>query len=161
MNAQIQRTVWGLVAVTVVSLAGVGSAIAGPMPFQPRLRPSVPPAVNHSTTPRLGIMGHLNRWGMVVDSVNPGSTADRMGLERGDKIVRINDRDINSDRSYQESLWSAVRFQNGFVKVTVVDVRSGRATQRIGHVRTGYEHTGHDHSQPRFAPHLNTTFGDY
>ena len=156
MNTQVQRTVWGLVAVTVVSLACVGSAVAAPLPFQPRLRPIVPPAVNPAATPRLGIMGHLNRWGMVVDSVNPGSTADRMGLERGDQIVRINDRDINSDRSYQESLWSAVRFQNGFVKVTVVDVRSGRATQRTGHVRTS-----HEHSQPRFAPRFNTTYGDF
>ncbi|MDB5336250.1 MAG: hypothetical protein JWN70_1869 [Planctomycetaceae bacterium] len=157
MNTQIRSKVWGLVAVTLVSLASAGSAFAGPMmPMQPRLRPIDPPIVNPGT-PRLGIMGHLQyNWGMVVDSVNPGSTADRMGLERGDKIVRINDRQINSDRSYQESLWSAVRFQNGFVKVTVVDVRSGRMTDRTGHVHTGFEH-----SQPRFAPHFNTNFGSY
>ena len=100
-------------------------------------------------------MGHLQYdWGMVVDAVIPGSTADRMGLERGDKIVRINNRAINSERSYQESLWSAVRFQEGFVTVTVVDVRSGRATQRTGRILLG-----HGHPRPRFAPQFSTNVG--
>lgn len=104
MKTQIRTKVWSLVAVTVVSLVGVGAAVAGPaMPVQPRLRPIVPPPVANPATPRLGFMGHMQRnWGMVVDSVNSGSTAARMGLERGDMIVRINGRQINSDRSYQE-----------------------------------------------------------
>jgi len=160
MNTQVRNTICGLVAVTMVCLAGVGSALAGPAAsVQPRLRPMVPPPVVNPATPRLGIMGHLQRqwgFGMVVDSVNPGSTADRMGLERGDKIVEINNRQINSDRSYDESLWTAVRFQHGHVTLKVVDVRTGRTTQRTGHLRTAYEP-----SQPRFAPRFNTSFGSY
>lgn len=158
MKTQIRTKVWSLVAVTVVSLVGVGAAVAGPaMPVQPRLRPIVPPPVTNPATPRLGFMGHMQRnWGMVVDSVNSGSTAAWMGLERGDMIVRINGRQINSDRSYQESLWSAVRFQNGKVTVTVVDVRTGRTAQRTGRIHSSFEH-----SQPRFAPHFNASFGSY
>lgn len=160
MNTQIRTAVCGLVAVTMVSLAGVGSAFGGPTTqMQPRLRPNLPPPVTNPATPRLGIMGHLqHHWGfgMVVDSVNPGSTADRMGLERGDRIVEINNRQINSDRSYNESLWNAVRFQHGRVTLKVVDVRTGRATQRTGHLYTSYEH-----SQPRFAPRFNTSYGNY
>lgn len=155
MNTQFRNKVCGLVAVAVVSLVGVGSASAGPV--QPRLRPIVPPPVINPTTPRLGIMGHMqfNR-GMRVDSVNPGTTAARMGLERGDLIVEINNRQVNSDRSYHESLWSAVRFQQGFVDVTVLDVRSGRIAHRTGHLHTGFQA-----SQPRFAPHFNTSFGEF
>lgn len=158
MNTQIRTKVWGLMAVTMVSLVGVGAVSAAPpMPMQPRLRPLVPPPVITPSVPRLGIMGHIqyNR-GMVVDSVNPGSTAARIGLERGDKIVEINNRRINTDRSYQEALSHAVRFQNGFVDLTVVDVRSGRVAHRTGHLRTGS-----GPSQPRFNPHFNASFSAY
>lgn len=160
MNTQVRNTICGLVAVTMVSLGSVGSTFAGPATsVQPRLRPIVPPPVVNPATPRLGIMGHLQRhwgFGMVVDSVNPGSTADRMGLERGDKIIEINNRQINSDRSYDESLRSAVRYQHGHITLKVVDVRTGRTTQRTGHL-----YTAHEHSQPRFAPRFNTSFGSY
>ena len=162
MNTQLRNKMWGLVAVAAVSLVGVGSTFAGPgmpvrPPVQPRLRPLVPPPVVTPQAPRLGIMGHVRQnWGMVVDSVNRGTTASRMGLERGDVIVRINNRQINSDRSYQESLWNAVRFQNGHVDALVVDVRTGRTVHRTGRLFTGASS-----SQPRFAPQFNTVSGSY
>lgn len=158
MKTEFRNKMWGLVAVTAVGLLTVGSTFAGPvMPVQPRLRPQVPPPVVNTQTPRLGIMGHIRQhWGMVVDSVNRGTTASRMGLEPGDVIVRINNRQINSDRSYQESLWHAVRFQNGFVDAVVVDVRTGRTVHRTGHL-----YTGASHSQPRFAPQFSPVSTSY
>lgn len=155
MRASIRNMTCGLMAVGMVALMGAGSAVAGPvLPLAPRLRPIAPHPVN-PFTPRLGIMGHIQYGrGMVVDSVNHGTVAARLGLERGDMIVRINDRQINNDRGYQEALWSAARYLDGYVDLVVVDVRSGRTTHR-----TGYLRTGSGPIVPRAASYLYTRIG--
>lgn len=160
MNTQFFNKGCGLLAVAVLSLAGATSAFAGPpVPqqtrFQPRLRPLPPPVVTPSpAVPRLGFMGHVQYgFGMVVDSVSYGTFASRVGLERGDVIVRINNRKINSDHSYNDAVMDAVRFQRGFVDLLVIDVRTGQFRHRSGFV--GHSGPTLPRSAPRFQASVN------
>ena len=70
--------------------------------------------------PLLGFSGHIEYgWGMMVDRVRRGSPADRMGLERGDVVVRINDQRIRSYDDY----YTALRSAEERVRVQIDDVR--------------------------------------
>lgn len=155
MKTQLRNTAWGLVVV-ITAVVSSNSLFAAPgLSLKPWLRPNVPPSVTNPHTPRLGIMGHFRAGrGMVVNSVNPKTFAARIGLERGDVIVRINDRQINSERVYDESLWTAVRFLDGYVDLVILDGRTGRTTHR-----TGYLNSGSGPVFPRPAPHLNSRPG--
>lgn len=153
MVTQLRTMGLGMLVATVVSLSGATNSFADPM-YQPRLRPLVPPPVASPVVPRLGIMGHIEyRWGMVVDSVVPGTTAHRMGLERGDVILRINGQDVSSDWSYRQALVRAVQFENGLVRMQIADVRSG---QRV--FRTGYLHMNPGVVRPWSAPRVMTPY---
>lgn len=166
MKTQLMTQGLGFLTIAVLAVTQTGSALAGPIaPLhtsppshnhpQTRLRPVFPPAVTNPGpfVPRLGILGHIHYGrGMVVDSVNYGSLASRMGLERGDVIVRINNQPINTDQNYNQALVRAQRFQDGFVDVVVVDVRSGRTRHRSGNLNGPA--TGP--SLPRFTPPVHT-----
>ena len=141
---------------------GADSVFAGPtFPLnilpQPRLQPVYHPPVHQHPAPivpRLGFMGHVAYgYGMVVDSVSCGGIAERLGLERGDVIVRINNHPIHDDDCYQNALLNAVRFQNGFIDLTVVNVRSGRMVHRTGNISFG----GNGPILPRSTPHIHTS----
>ncbi len=163
MKTQILSKGMGLLTVALVSLVSASSVFAGPVvPLygapQTRLRPVFPPPVTYPTpyVPRLGIMGHMQYgYGMVVDSVNYGSLARRIGLERGDVIVRINNHPINNDHSYNQALIKAVQYQGGFVDLLVIDVRTGMTRHRAGNLNGGFSGP----SQPRYVPPMHTPVG--
>lgn len=130
-------------------------------PLTPRVRPILPPAM--PVVPRMGFMGHMEAgWGMVVDSVNPGSVAHRIGLERGDVITRINHTEINSDRGYSRALRDAVQFEGGQLALKILDVRSGRIVARTGNLFSGsgpvmprstvHNHRSHENERMPFRP---------
>lgn len=162
MKTQLISKGMGVLTVALLTFVGTGSVFAGPyIPLnsqpQPRLRPHFPPPVVHPipVTPRLGIMGHIEYgYGMVVDSVNYGTVANRMGLERGDVIVRINNRQINSDSSYQQALFQAHQTQGGFVDLVVIDVRTGMTRHRAGNLNGGFSGP----SLPRYVPPTHTPY---
>ncbi|MDB5384501.1 MAG: hypothetical protein JWM11_147 [Planctomycetaceae bacterium] len=153
MNMRVRTIGLGLLAATVFSLFGATSTFADPF-YQPRLRPFVPVPIGSPVRPHLGIMEHFQfGLGMVVDSVFPGSPAERMGLERGDVIHRINGHEIVNDWTYRQALNRAVQFDNGFVNIHVIDVRTGQRTVRTGYVNAN---PGVFQSQPVYGA---TTFG--
>lgn len=134
MSLNLRSMSLGLLVATVVSVFGATSSYADPH-YQPRLRPIVPPPVGSQVVPRLGIMGHVDRGiGMVVESVQHGTPASRMGLERGDVIHRINGREISNDWAYREALIRAAQFDNGAVNLHIIDARTGRHVVRAGFV---------------------------
>lgn len=162
MKTQLRTLGLGLVVATVATLAATSSAHAFPGQA-PQAQPSVTPPVikvapPSATTkvPRLGIMGHVDRgWGMVVDSVVRGTPASRIGLERGDVILRINGQEISSDWAYRKALMRAAEFDNGQLRLQIADVRTGRRVFRVGSLHGnpgvirprpfGNDHFGHDH----------------
>ena len=82
--------------------------------------------------PRLGFQGRMTYDGLRVESVQYGSQADDMGLERGDVIVEINGQHIHSMADYQNALLDAVDFNGGRVRVLIDNVRwhNGQSSQR-------------------------------
>ena len=68
--------------------------------------------------PLLGFVGRMQYgYGMEVQRVNWNSLAQRMGLERGDVIVRINGQQIRTTQDY----YSALRWSGGRLTVVVDD----------------------------------------
>lgn len=87
----------------------------------------------------------------MIASVTPDSFASKIGLKAGDRIIRINDRQVTNDRTYDESLWTAVRFLDGYVDLVILDGNTGRT-----HHRTGYLNSGSDLRFPQSAPEFHT-----
>ena len=112
--------------------------VAYPAPrLQPRL---VPPVVQPHVHPpvTLGFYGDFHDGhGMHVTGVVPGSIAQRLGLEVGDVILRINNRSLTCEHDFQDALRGA----DG-VRLLVQDVRSGRPrwTQTAWLNQTGHNH---------------------
>ena len=153
MKTQMRTLGLGLVVVTVVSLCGATSSFS--QGLAPRIQPYVPPVVGSPVVPRLGILGHVEYgWGMVVDSVVPYTTANRLGLERGDVILSINGQQISNDWAYRQALVRAVRFENGQVNLQVADVRSGRRV-----FRRGFLNANPGVSRPWSAPYGSNPYG--
>lgn len=80
--------------------------------------------------PQLGFVGiHTNRLsrqsvsGMYVLRVTPHSLAERIGLEAGDIIVKINGNRIRSNSDYDEALLEAKRVHAGRITMVVDDSR--------------------------------------
>ena len=95
----------------------------------------VAPYVNPGATPRLGFTGRaIWNWGMHVDQVYYGSTAARQGLERGDVIMSINGRRINSMGDYFSAL-SAANYQGGWISMVVDNVRARQTGREVGTAR--------------------------
>lgn len=169
MFTQLRTIGLGLLAVTVVSTIATTNAVAGPViqlrpqvriqPYSPpRLQPLVPQHVvtPAPVVPRLGFMGHINYgYGMVVDQVSWGTFASRLGLERGDVIVRINNHSIDDDHDYNRAVRNAVQFQSGFIDMLVVDVRSGQTRHRAGYLPV----VNNGPIYPRSVPHINAQVG--
>lgn len=168
MLTQLRTVGLGLLAVTLVSTVATSNAVAGPViQFQPqvkiqpylppRLRPVPPPVVTPApVVPRLGFMGHINYgYGMVVDRVSWGTFANRLGLERGDVIVRINNHSIDDDHDYNRAVRNAVEHQRGFIDMLVIDVRTGEARHRAGYLSA----VNNGPIYPRSLPHINAQVG--
>ena len=84
----------------------------------PRLRPQL----SQSGQPLLGFVGQMQfGYGLVVQSVNPGSLADQIGLEPGDVITALNGQPVLSLDTY----YSLLRNSGGFVQMEAIDCRTG------------------------------------
>lgn len=70
---------------------------------------------------QLGFSGRNVGYGVEVLRVNRGSTADRLGLERGDVVVGVNGRPVHCLSDYFRELRRAGRH----VWLEVIDVRTG------------------------------------
>ena len=120
--------------------------VTNPLPrLQPRLVPPVQQPHYHPPV-TLGFYGDFHDGhGMHVTSVLPGSIAQRLGLEAGDVILRVNNRSLTCEHDLQDALEGASR-----VRLLVQDVRSGRArwTQTVRLNQFGHDHNhGHLYSQ--------------
>jgi S1-C subfamily serine protease len=56
------------------------------------------------TTLQLGVLGDFTRDGMVVGTVAPGTPAERVGLQRGDLIVRIDNQPVRDQAAFKAAL---------------------------------------------------------
>jgi hypothetical protein len=81
---------------------------------------------------------------MYVNYVAPGTTAQWLGLEHGDIIVRINNRRIHSQFDYTQALQDAVYYNGGQVVLLVDNVRARgpffpgpRYNTVVGYLNTG------------------------
>jgi S1-C subfamily serine protease len=91
--------------------------------FQPRLRP--PYGGSSSSRVLLGFSGRNVGYGVEVLRVNRGSTADRLGLERGDVVVGVNGRPVHCLNDYYRQLGRA----GGHVWLEVIDIRTGYSVE--------------------------------
>ena len=73
--------------------------------------------------PQLGFEARMTGDGMLIESARYGSLAWDAGLERGDKIHKVNGRHIDSVQEYRQALVDAQEFNNGRVQLTVENVR--------------------------------------
>ena len=117
----------------------------GPTPG-PYPNPS-PPFNPNGSTPRgyLGVMATMMYGsGLRIDSVNPGSAAERMGLETGDVILGVNGTAVRSIDQFQQNLGQS----GGHVNLTVRNVRNGEVINVPGFLTSG----GQSGPQPTSAP---------
>lgn len=121
---------------------------------QPRLQPRLVPPVqqpHHHPPVTLGFYGDFHDGhGMHVTGVVPGSMAQWLGLEAGDVILRVNNRNLNCEHDLEEALQGADR-----VRLLVQDVRSGRPrwTQTVRLNQYGHDH-GHSHLYSQRVPQI-------
>jgi S1-C subfamily serine protease len=149
MNMSRKNLALAVVAMLSFSLAGV--AVAGQPLIQQRLAPYLLPS-GAGVTPRLGFWGHMQYGkGMVVDRIQRGSVAARVGLERGDVIQAINGRRVHSTDRYH----SLLRDSGGRVRLHIRDVRSGNIVIRSATLDNGSGPIG-----PRARPFSAVDPGD-
>ena len=75
--------------------------------------------------PRLGVSGQMTNRGYRISYVKPYSTAARMGLEKGDVIVRVNDVFLRSSAELVTALDEAANssYYRGKVSLKVENIR--------------------------------------
>lgn len=84
--------------------------------------PKIRPQISQSGQPLLGFVGQMQfGYGLVVQSVNPGSLADQIGLEPGDVITALNGQPVQSLDMY----YTLLRESGGFVQMEAIDSRTG------------------------------------
>ena len=84
--------------------------------------PKIRPQLSQSGQPLLGFVGQMQfGYGLVVQSVNPGSLADQIGLEPGDVITALNGQPVLSLDTY----YTLLRESGGFVQMDAIDSRTG------------------------------------
>jgi len=71
--------------------------------------------------------------GAVVEQVQPGSSADDAGLQRGDVIVQVNRKDVNSAADVRDALTSVPKGQNALLLIW----SNGGSTFRVLHAPEG------------------------
>ena len=125
-----------LVAIACATFAGTENADAQQsrqVSRQSVAQVVVPPSKNR---PKLGINGFMvpsgNRMGYKLTYVAPGSVAQRMGLERGDVIRRINDIHPLSQQEVITALNEAASYYGGKLSMEVENIRwhLGQSNQR-------------------------------
>jgi len=78
---------------------------------------------------RLGIHGYESpgQDGLFIYATQPGSPAARLGLERNDVILAINDNKVRTAKGFHKTLLQA----EGVARLTYRDVRTGRVMTSI------------------------------
>jgi serine protease Do len=74
-----------------------------------------------------------NVHGAVVDQVTPGSSADDAGLQRGDVIVQVNRKDVQSAADVRDALGNVPKGQDALLLVW----STGGSTFRVLHAPDG------------------------
>ncbi len=122
---------------------------------------TVPQTIQHESThlrvdpaiqgPRLGMNGISTGHCVEVYSVNFGSAAQRLGLEPGDRILRINGHAVGSVPELLHVLRDAVGHHGGQVSVLVDNVRARRGdfmAERYVTTRTYLDGYAQNHYPP-------------
>lgn len=96
----------------------------------------------HSKQAFLGVTlsNHGENEGAHIDGVLPQTTAEEMGLQKGDVVTAINDTPI---RTYKELVQSLRAMQPG-AEVTIEFVRGGVSDSRTATIRSRADYTGAD-----------------
>ena len=122
-----------LTAVIGATFAGAGNAEAQ-QSRQVSQQQAVPVVVpTDANRPKLGVNGYMVNSGYKLTYVAPHSVAQKMGLEAGDIIMRINDVYPRSQRELVIALDEAARsFYRGKIDMRVENVRwhLGQSNQR-------------------------------
>ena len=131
----------------IIALAVAGLSIAGmdnTAQAQPQVKIAPSPAIAPQAPPQLGFMGQMEWDGIRVLNVFWNTPAKRIGLEPGDKIVKVNGIWIRSIQQYQFALGR----YNGSVNLLVQDVRTGRYVSANGWVPMNNGPVLYNKSQP-------------
>ncbi len=87
-------------------------------------------------------------------SVRPGSRAARLGLEPGDVLLSLNGYRLTYSGSWNDALSRALFEGNGFVRLTVRDVRTGDIRVRETFVNYGGGPVEHFRTTGVVTPHV-------
>ena len=127
-----------MIAVAMTAILSTNNVFAGDHYKHGQQRTVLQHVPPQHSTPKLGVSGHARSgWGYIIDYVRHGSTAARMGLERGDVIKFVNDHRINSGYDLKKALRVAANHYNGRLTIVVDNVRArhGQSNRRIVTVR--------------------------
>ncbi len=113
-----------LALITSLTLVLAGSAAAE----QPKLR-LVAPTPGYDL-PRFGFHSYnIANYGERVTYVRWGGLASQLGLEPGDTILRLNGYPLSYHGAWSDALYQAIS-GNGWVRLTIRDVRTGHIAHR-------------------------------
>lgn len=121
-----------IVALAFVSSTFIGAGVSEAQTRYQRKVRVVEPTVaahdhdhNHHRAPRLGFTA-VDSHCLEVLRVNRNSAADRLGLERGDRIVSINGHKVHTPSDLPDALMDAIDYHDGRVRVVIDNVRARR-----------------------------------
>jgi len=80
--------------------------------------------VEKVTRETAGKIGLSKPQGVIITDIAPGSPAEKVGLDRGDVIFRVNNTPVNDPKTFQSAISQAAK--EGGAVLLVRDVRSGR-----------------------------------
>jgi predicted metalloprotease with PDZ domain len=93
-------------------------------------------------------------YGERIVSVRPGGRASRLGLEPGDVLLSLNGYRLTYSGSWNDALSRALYDGNGFVRLTVRDVRTGTIRIRETYVNYGGGPVEHFRTTSVVTPHI-------
>lgn len=113
-----------------------------------RLRPDAPQG-DHGQSERrwlLGVRANPTETGYVVQRVEIGSAAEKVGLEPGDRIVTVDGRQVGLFEHHRVELSSTIERcggKSGRIRLLVLDRRTSRLVSVPVQLRHPYEHMGY------------------
>lgn len=141
MTTIIRKTALALMA--ALTLATISTASAS-QPQALLLNPNSGPGCYD--LPRFGFSSFsINGFGERVTSVRWGGIAQRMGLESGDVILSLNGYPLTYHGSWNNALRETMYNNGGFVKLKILDVRTGFIAFRQTYVGDSYGPVVYNH----------------